>query len=204
MARRYSLFLAALLPLLLCGCATAPKLSGAGVANIATEWSARRAALLSLKQFEFNSRIAIANGEEGSSGSFDWQQSGTHTSAQLAGPLGIGGVQIDADGDVLLVTASNGISLQGNAARLVMQRALGFELPLVSFGYWLRGCDDPATAAERTLDGEQRLAVLSQDGWQINYESYQQVGVYALPQRLNMSRDQLRLKFNIQSWSLMP
>lgn len=186
----------------LAACAHRPVSPSAATAAPAASWPAQRAALLAQVQFQFNGRLAVASGNDGFSGGIDWQQQSGQSSLQLRGPLGVAAVQVQFDGQSLDLRLSDGSELRGSAAREALARELGFEAPLTSLAYWLRGCDDPASQSDTTLDEQNRLASLVQRGWQISYESYQRQGALWLPQRVTLRREPVRLRLLIQSWTL--
>ena len=168
----------------------------------AGSWTEQRTTLLAQSQFRFNGRIAVASGNEGFSGGIDWQQQADHSTLQLRGPLGAASVQAEFDERDVSLRLNDGGELRGARARDALAQALGFDAPLASLAFWLRGCDDPRFAAETSLDEDNRLATLSQQGWQISYENYQRHGALWLPQRLTVRRDAVRIRVLIQAWTL--
>jgi outer membrane lipoprotein LolB len=64
------------------------------------------------------------------------------------------------------------------------------------------GVPDPATPAQESLDAEQRLASLTQDGWQVTYGAYVAAGAETLPARLTLERDTVRLRLLVEDWQL--
>jgi outer membrane lipoprotein LolB len=166
------------------------------------QWPARRAELQSIREFAFDGRVALAAGTQGLSAGLHWQQMGDDAALTLRGPLGLGALQIEYDATSLRVTGSDGVQRSGATAEALMHDTLGFAPPLASLRYWLLGCSDPASAAEETLDDTQRLQTLRQQGWQIEYQSYQRVQQRWLPQRVNVQRDERRLKLVIERWRL--
>lgn len=184
--------------LLLAGCAHVPRPPAGPVAS----WSEQRAALLAYRRFQFSGRLAVAANGEGFSGGIDWRQQADESAVRLRGPLGVGALQLRYDGQALTVQTADGQSLGGAPAEERLRESLGFDAPLASLAYWLRGCDDPANAAETTLDDQQRLATLKQRGWELRYDSYERHGALWLPQRITLQRESVRLKLLIQSWTL--
>jgi outer membrane lipoprotein LolB len=165
-------------------------------------WPQQRAALLAQTQFQFSGRLAVATGDQGFSGGIDWLEQAAQSTLQLRGPLGLASVQAQFDHQTLSLRLGDGTELRGPFAREALSQALGFDPPLASLAYWLRGCDDPATSADTALDEQNRLASLVQQGWQVSYESYQRHGELWLPQRLTLRRDAVRLRLLIQNWTL--
>jgi len=194
---REALRAAALLALaLLAACRTPPPALPESV-----PWDVRRPALQARAHFELRGRVAVATGSEGFNASLRWLQDGTRTQLTLEGPLGVGGVQVTAAGDALSLVTSRGDRVESDAARAELLARLGFDPPLDQLRYWVQGVPDPAQPATETLDpGQQRLATLTQDGWQIDYLGYRAAGGEVLPARLTMQRESVRVRLVVDDW----
>jgi outer membrane lipoprotein LolB len=182
--------------LLLAGCATAPV-----KAPSAQSWDARRPQLQARENFDLKGRVAVAAGNEGLNARLLWRQTGTRSNVALDGPLGAGGVQITSDGSALSVVTSRGDHLDNEAARSELATRLGFDPPLGSLRFWVLGVPDPATPAKETLDHQQRLATLQQDGWQVDYGAYTSVGGEWLPSRVTLQREGVRVRLIVDGWT---
>jgi outer membrane lipoprotein LolB len=195
-----TLRLAALsLVLLAGGCATVP----APVPG--DDWPARRATLQALDAWALDGRIAVAAGDDGYSGGFDWRQQGTRADIALAGPMGGAGLDIRAEDERAVVTIG-GESYEGEEARSLFSKYFGpgRQLPIVQMRYWLVGAPAPGLPHEETLGADRRLAALSQSGWEVRYDRYEPVGGLALPARMEMTAPGLRLRIVVSDWRLAP
>jgi outer membrane lipoprotein LolB len=163
-------------------------------------WDARRAELQQRDKFGLNGRVAVAAAGQGFNARLHWEQVGTKANLALDGPLGVGGVRVSSDGAQLSVQNSKGERLDSDAARNELTARLGFEPPLQSLRYWILGAPDPARPAEETLDADQRLISLRQDGWQIDYSKYVAVGNGWYPERLTLQRGDVRVKLIVDNW----
>jgi outer membrane lipoprotein LolB len=189
---------AALAVAALAGCRTAPVSlpSGAG-------WEARRPQLQALAHFELKGRVAVAAGNEGFNASLHWLQDGARSQLSLAGPLGVGGAEVSASGEELNLVTSRGEHLDSEAAHAALAAHLGFDPPLSSLRYWVLGVPDPGAPATEALDRQaQRLSALMQAGWRIDYTEYRAVGADALPARLTLQRDTVRVRLLVDEWQL--
>ncbi len=196
--------LAALL-LLLPGCTSLPTTPSAPAAA-PLDWPNRRAALQGQADFTLKGRLAVAAGDEGFSAGLRWQQRDQDALIELDGPFGVGGLRLQSRGSALQLTTSRGERLDGEAARVELERRLGFALPLEALRFWVRGVPDPARPAEERLAADApRLAGLAQDGWSIDYTAYiEQPADGALPRRLSVVREGARLRLVIEDWSAGP
>lgn len=163
-------------------------------------WEARRSALQARDHFELKGRIAVAAAEEGFNAKLRWQQQGELSELALDGPLGVGGLRISTDGDALSVLNSRGERLDSDAARQEIEARLGFEPPMSSLRYWVLGVPDPARPADEVMGESQRLASLQQDGWQVEYGAYTDVGGRALPSKVTLRRDSVRIRLVVDGW----
>jgi outer membrane lipoprotein LolB len=181
----------------LAGCRTVPTLAPAG-----ESWDVRRAQLQARGHFEFKGRVAVAAAGEGFNASLHWIQDGTRAQLTLEGPLGVGGAQITSSGNDLTLVTSRGEHLDSDAARAQLAQRLGFDPPLSSLRYWMLGVPDPSQPATEELDqGQQRLSGLTQAGWHISYSGYDTSGE-ALPTRLSLQRDAVRVRVLVDNWLL--
>ena len=191
-----SRWFAAIAACALAGCVTTPTQPPVAVQN----WEARRAELQQQSAFDLKGRLAVAAGKEGFNARLRWQQDGAQSALALDGPLGVGGVRISTNGTDMEVLNSKGERLDSEAARTEIATRLGFEPPLSSLRYWVLGAPDPATRAEETLDDQQRLARLIQDGWDIEYAAYSQVNGKWLTSRMTLKRDDVRVRVLVDGW----
>lgn len=183
--------------LLLAGCSTLKP-----EAPAAQTWEQRLPALQAITQFQLDGRLAATSGKEGFSAGVRWRQDHDTATLDLSAPLGFGGAHIEQSPAGLTVTNSRGATLEHAAASEELATTLGFEPPLHSLRYWVLGASDPGFASQETIDDQQRLAHLEQDGWQVDYAQYTQVAGQWLPQQLTVTRQSLRLKLVVNAWRL--
>jgi outer membrane lipoprotein LolB len=119
----------------------------------------------------------------------------------LDGPLGAGGVQVTSDGSGVSIVTSRGERLDNDAARAELTNRLGFDPPIDSLRYWVLGVPEPGHPAQETLDPQQRLAALEQDGWQVLYTDYMSVGGEWLPSKLTLQRQGIRVRLVVDGWN---
>jgi outer membrane lipoprotein LolB len=185
--------------LLLAACQTTPtRPAPTGAAN--QTWDVRKAELQRHDQFALKGRVAVAAAGQGFNAKLHWQQTGSRANLALDGPLGVGGVRVSADGSSLTVENSKGERLDSAAAHEELMNKLGFEPPIQSLRYWILGAPDPSHPAEETVDADQRLISLRQDGWQIDYAKYIPIGNAWYPERLTLVRGDVRVRVIVDNW----
>jgi outer membrane lipoprotein LolB len=190
--------------LLLTGCASLPTRSPDTMPVLS--WSQRLLQLQDLRHFDLQGKVGVSTGSDGFSAGLRWQQNDDQASIDLSAPLGFGAAHIQQTEDILRVTTSKGVILDDRAANDELRATLGFDAPLRSLRYWVVGASDPASQAQETVDADQRLSHLQQDGWQVQYGDYTLVSAVPTPQWLPLSltvtRETLRLKIVIHNWKL--
>jgi outer membrane lipoprotein LolB len=186
----------------LAACQTVPKPIVPTVApeKVVADWPARRAQLQMRAQFTAQGRIGVVAGSDGFNGHLRWIQDGTRSTVSLDGPLGVGGVRIVNDSGLLTVTNPSGEALDSQAAQDALVRRLGFEPPLNSLRYWIQGVPDPASPSTESLSAQGYLGTLAQSGWTVTFNDYMQTPDGALPQKMTVARDQVRVKLVIEAW----
>jgi len=166
----------------------------------AGSWAQRQVQLQSADRWRFEGRFAISGVESGGSGGIRWTQKNARSDVSVFGPLGAGGLEIALDGNELRVKTSRGESLDGEQARQLIEDRLGAALPLVAMRYWLLGVAAPGSDASETLGDNQRLAALTQQGWDVRFAEYQAVAGDLLPARVDAVRAGVKVKLRISRW----
>lgn len=168
-----------------------------------TPWDVRRPALQAQEHFAVKGRVAVATGSTGFNANLRWTQSADDARLTIEGPLGIGAVQVNASGTALEVINAKGEHISDEMARAELRTRFGFDVPIGSLHYWILGVPRPGSEAQETLDlAQQRLSDLEQDGWHVSYGSYTQVNGQALPVRLTMERESVRVRLVVDDWQL--
>ena len=199
MAPRVAL-LAGLGLLALAGCRTAPVAPPVIGPGADAPWAEQRDALAGISRYALAGRVAVAANEQGFSGSLRYQQQDRRADLAIDGPLGMGGVRVNVDGEALTISNSRGESFDGPAARAELEQRLGFTLPLVELRWWLLGLPAPGEAAleQDPVTGE--IRAFQQIGWRVSVESRAAALGFSLPRRLTVTRDGARMKLLIESW----
>jgi outer membrane lipoprotein LolB len=169
-------------------------------AQVAAGWPARKAQLQARGQYTAQGRIGVVAGSDGFNGRLRWTQEGTRSTVSLDGPLGVGGVRIVNDAGGLSLTTPSGEALDSQAAHAELVKRMGFEPPLNSLRYWLQGVPDPASPSTETPDAQGYLGSLAQSDWTVTFTGYMQTPDGALPQKLTVTRGNVRVRLIIEAW----
>jgi len=188
---------------LLAGCRTAPPASTQSVTGPGADapWAEQRAALETFATYNLAGRVAVAANGQGFSGSLRYAQQPHRSDLALDGPLGIGGLRVELEGESLRIFTSRGERLDGVAARAELERRLGFALPLAELRWWLLGVPAPGPGANLIQEGGSgEVSGFEQNGWKVVINSRAPALGFALPKRLTAEREGARLKLLVETW----
>lgn len=191
------LFAALAAMLVLAGCATTRQSVDLPPLD---SWETRTAVLGALDEWAFKGRIAVKAGDEGFNGSFNWAQAGDAFEASVGGPLGMGTVRMEGDGQAIALTDKDGVRTELADAEAELYRRYGWTIPVASLRYWALGIPDPDRPAETELNAAGQLASLAQGGWDVTITHYREGAGAELPFRLSAVNGDTRVRIVIDDW----
>lgn len=170
-------------------------------------WVQRQAQLQVITDFKVRGVLAVTDSQthKGFNANFYWQQMQDQYQLLLFGPLGSNAVRLDGNAAGVTLTTSNGQKIQARHAEQLLQRELGFTLPINDFKAWIRGLPASDTPIINwAFDRYQHLYNLQQAGWQITYLRYQTINRLDLPAEITAYTiaPHLQVKMVIQDWTL--
>lgn len=160
--------------------------------------------------FELRGKMGIVQGSESYSARFLWRQDGSDFHIDLWGPLGQGRVQLSGRRDYLELRDGDGTVVSSGTPESVMQRHLGWSLPLAVLPEWVRGRPAPRPAATAmTWDPDGHLSGFNQLGWQVELARYAEQSDGAtegspllLPHRVTASQGSYRVRLAVSDWRI--
>jgi len=185
--------------MLAAGCRTVPPGAPVGPGADAP-WPEQRAALEKLDHYALNGRVAVAAQGQGFSATLRYQQQPRGSNLALDGPLGIGGLRVQIDGEDIEIATSRGEKLDGQSARDELERRLGFQLPLTELRWWLLGIPAPGEASVNQDAGSGEIHDFTQGGWRVSINTRAAGLGFSLPQKMTAEREGARLKLFVQGW----
>jgi len=195
LARR--VFLPTAVLVLLAGCATTPE--SIDLPDI-DSWDTRTDVLGGIENWEFKGRIAVKAGDDGFNGKFNWAQQDSDFSATVGGPLGMGTVRIEGDGQLITLTDKDGVETVLHDPEVELRWRYGWTIPVTSLRYWALGIPDPATPSTTRLDEQGLLSRLEQSGWVVEISEYREGGGQQMPRILTATNPDTRVRMIIDRW----
>ncbi len=156
----------------------------------------------SIRAYALQARFSIKAGNEGQSGRMAWSHRPEGDKVLFLSPLGQGVATLESDAGGARLETSDGRNMAAAGPDELVEQVLGRSLPLRRVPRWVLGL--PGTTASLSLDPLGRALEIREEGWRVEYVSYESDRPQALPQLLRISRDDLEMKLRIDGWSLSP
>lgn len=184
------------LALILSACQTTPQIAPIGVEQ-------QQQLIRRMPSWRAEGKIAINMDGERQNAAFDWQQRHSNYVIHLYGPFGQGATWLRRTSKgVTLENAEIGMRRAANAEQL-MEDTFGWQVPVSDLQYWIRGLTAPQPDPSAIETDEHGLiSTLEQQGWQVNYDRYQEHDGWILPAKLTATRDAITVTIVIKQWQL--
>ncbi|WP_177217669.1 lipoprotein insertase outer membrane protein LolB [Ectothiorhodospira mobilis] len=194
---------AGLLPLWLAACAVSPPQPPVDDAEEA--WRDRVAELSSRDEWRLQGRLALAVGEERWNAHMRWQQRDAAYDIRVFGPFGRQAARLQGDEDGVVLHTREGGTHRARDADGLVYHVLGWRLPVSGLRYWILGIPAPhGDLEDRDLDAAGRASRLRQGGWTVRYQRYDETRRPALPDRMTLEYDEIRLRLVMDDWRMDP
>lgn len=164
-------------------------------------WEEQYQALLAADSWQLRGKIGIRTASENHSASLFWEQLKQHYQIELSGPLGQGGARIDGNEEGVNIDIAGEEPLWAATPELLMQQTLGWQFPVQDLPYWIKGIPAPGHPFELSMN-QQQPKKLIQNNWEINYLRFSTQNGYQLPEKLTISRNDLRLTIIAKEWQI--
>lgn len=165
-------------------------------------WQAHRATVQPIQSWTLHGKIGVRSPQESGSGTLTWVQQQEEYDIRLSGPLGRGATRLQGSKQGVVLDMAGQPTLQARSAEDLLAQQTGWRLPVEHLLWWVRGLPAPDSTSRLQLDPQSRLARLAQAGWTVEYSRYQEVNGLQLPQRLQLSADNILLTLVITQWNL--
>ncbi|PSL11813.1 outer membrane lipoprotein LolB [Marinobacterium halophilum] len=153
---------------------------------------------MNLQQWSAQGRIGIRWADDSQSANLNWQQDQDRYRIRISGPLGQGGMSIDGNAqEVSLQRAGEPEIHRARTPEALMQQLLGWHLPLTQAQFWIRGIPAPSGAPHRYATTGSGF---TQSGWRIEYPRLTQAVGRVLPEKLRLSREDMKITVIINEW----
>lgn len=185
------------------GCSTAPLIiqSGSTPFDPVRAYTERAALLRATFQgFHLEGRVAMKNEGKGFTAGLSWDQSKTNSVVELTGPLGGTAARLTENVNGARLEMPDKPTLESQDAGQLLHDYFGWDIPVLQMQSWTLGL---ATANQLPGDLDVRglPTLLSDQGWQVRFISWQTVEGMLIPARMEMLHDNLSMRLSINTLS---
>ena len=187
--------------IMISGCASTTPNQSTTAQLAPLSWQQHFNSMRSLQKWEANAQIAIKIEQKTQKAKMLWKQNQSAYDISFLGPFGHAGPKIYGDTQSATLLIPKEAPLTGTNTSSLLQKRLGWQLPVENAQYWIKGIPSPLSDSQLSLK-DQRLYILEQDGWTVTYQQYKQVADQYLPAKIIISKDNLRLLLVIYKWQI--
>ena len=160
----------------------------------------RREALLApVSNWQLVGRLGVSDGRDSGSGSLTWSQAGEAYRFELHAPVTGKTWLLTGDASHAELQGLRDATVEGDDAASLLQRELGWRVPVAELAWWVRGMRAPGKA-ELSLRPDGLPARIVQAGWQVEFRDYDETQQPPLPRKLFAESGNYKVRLAIQRW----
>lgn len=155
--------------------------------------------LLQLTHWSLEGKIAVRHANKSDGAALKWQQSGEDFDIFISGPLGAGATRITGNPTELTLHNGDKTSTTTDDPNHLIEKHLGWELPLDNLPQWIIGCRNNLSAR---FNIDNTLAGFEEHNWRVEYQRYQIVEKWLLPEKIILKYEDMQVTIFIKEWKL--
>lgn len=191
---------ACILTALLSSCTTvAPE----AVPDSSISWQSRKQTLSKINKWRLKGKLAVIAKQDSGSANFNWVQRAQNFDISLYGPIGSSAVQLNGRPGKVVMTTGSGNQFTASTPEELLNKQLGWRLPVSYLNYWVRGLPVPGGTQSTQFDKAHRLSKLNQKGFDVVFNRYTNSGGIDLPQRITITSSSIKTKIFIYNWEIL-
>src|SRR5690606_4742061 len=137
-----------------------------------------------LKNWQINGKIGVQTPRDSGSATIHWVQNNNKYTISLYGPLGSNELKLSGQPGSVQLVMPDGKHFSAATPEQLLAERWGWQLPVANIHYWVRGLPVPGIPSKTQFDSEHRLTSLTQQGWQVQFMSYEKVASIDLPNKI--------------------
>lgn len=170
-------------------------------------WIQHQQKLEQLNNWSLSGKLAIFLETERQTANIYWQQEGDDYNIQLTTFIGTRVLQVIKNKYGIEITNSDDEVFTGQDANaLIQQLSPGLDLPISALQQWIKG--NPGNATYKLNENQQVSELVgmdeSQNIWEVKLDDYNIFSDIVLPEKVDLARDNMRVKIAINQWNVTP
>ena len=147
-------------------------------------------------EFQLAGRLAARYNGESFTGNVTWSHARQGDEMLISSPLGQGVARIVRNAEGVILRTAEPREYRADDAETLTQKVLGFRLPLLGLGDWVRARPSPDSPAVTQYNDNGTLKLLEQRGWRIEYLEYDG----ERPRLMRLVYPGIELRFAVSEW----
>lgn len=168
------------------------------------DWSTTSAQRDQFRHWELTGKLAVRQPSDSGTAVINyWKQDQEAYELALSSSfLGMGRTTLEGVPGFIELTLADGERYQSGDPEALVNAATGWQLPIDSLAWWIRGLPGPEGDFRLFFDDQDRLAVIRQLGWEIRYDRWEAfIDDYpSLPARITAVKGEKRVRVVVTSW----
>ena len=197
--KRYPFFLVLAF---LAGCGSVSRLPDISESQKEAFWVRNQIQLEALQSWIMSGRLGLRVPQRSGSMSIEWQQHDLNYKIYLDGPFGQSIAEIVGTDRLVSARVSDGQEIFGPTPEYLMLQLTGWDFPVSSLKYWIKGIPAPGEKAEVQLNNQGYAQQIRQYGWQVDYLRFSSDKGLQIPSRLRASNGDIQLTLVVSDWEL--
>ncbi|MDX5626906.1 MULTISPECIES: lipoprotein insertase outer membrane protein LolB [unclassified Brenneria] len=169
------------------------------------EWRQHQQKVQQLSQYQTRGSFAYISDSKKLYARFFWEESSSQRfRLLLTNPLGSTELELSAQPGSVQIADNQGKRYVGKDAEEMVQQLTGMAIPLNNLRQWILGL--PGDASDFTLDDQYLLNKVTyrqgDQSWNVSYQSYSRKVNPPLPQSLELTQGEQRIKLKMDNWTV--
>ena len=163
-------------------------------------WRMQRQKLENITHWTISGRLAIITPEKKGSARIRWQQNGDDYHLNLTSLLGTRIMEMSKEGDKVVIIDDKGREYSGTDAEYLVYRLTGWQMPVYKLPLWIKGLPGDT---DYDINATGQVTNIKTLNWQMQYQSYQEVDGWMMPEKITFKGQQTELRLVINDWELV-
>ncbi len=168
------------------------------------DWAARQQRIQALSHWQLRGKLAIKQPSDSASAVINnWTQKNEHYVVSLSSAfLGLGQTRLEGTPGYIELTLPDGETYYSTEPEVLIKAATGWQLPMSSLAWWIRGLPGPDGASKLYFDTHSQLAMIRQQGWEVRYDRWRSYfnDQPELPARITATKADKRVRIAVTEW----
>ncbi len=166
--------------------------------------AAREQALATRDHWVLRAHLGVSDGHDGGSGTLTWERDGDRFIFTVRAPITGRSFRLSGGPEGAVLEGLDQGPVRGADAGRLLDRVLGWHVPVGPLHDWVRGMRAPAGGTPALLRfGENGLpSLLKQDGWTVEYRDWYADRDPALPRKVYATHGDYRVRLSIRDWTM--